>query len=162
MLLHGTSPDESSPIIWTGNEQSRARARITNFLAWLATERGLDFDDYAGLWSWSTRETEAFWAGVWDYFDVQASKPYDTVLTTRSMPDQRWFPGSQLNYAEHMLRAGDPNAVAIVALDERHPPTEITWDELRGQVGALAASLRALGVQPGDRVAGYLPNILPP
>lgn len=77
------------------------------------------------------------------------------------MPGAQWFPGATLNYAEHALRAAATRAdePALLHVDETHEPRPVTWAELRRQVGSLAAELRALGVRPGDRVSGYLPNI---
>ncbi|CAM5275235.1 acetoacetate--CoA ligase [Streptomyces violaceorubidus] len=77
------------------------------------------------------------------------------------MPGAQWFPGATLNYAEHALRAAATRAdePALLYVDETHEPTPVTWAELRRQVGSLAAGLRALGVRPGDRVSGYLPNV---
>ena len=79
------------------------------------------------------------------------------------MPGARWFPGATLNYAEHALRpAEDPERAgqpALLHLDERHETATVSWAELSRQVAALAAELRRLGVTPGDRVSGYLPNV---
>ena len=85
------------------------------------------------------------------------SAPWTQVLTTREMPGARWFPGARLNLVDHVLRhTGD--GPAVVAVDEPGETVELSWDELRGLVGALAATLRGLGVQQGDRVVAYLPN----
>ncbi|CAM5363977.1 acetoacetate-CoA ligase [Streptomyces avidinii] len=79
------------------------------------------------------------------------------------MPGAQWFTGATLNYAEHALRAAEDPAraadPALLYVDETHEPVPVTWAELRRQVGSLAAELRALGVRPGDRISGYLPNI---
>src|SRR5262249_35652292 len=114
---------------------------------------------YHAVWQWSTEEPGAFWETVWRYFDVRATTPYETPLTEAGMPGARWFPGARLNFAEHALRAGADDATALLALSEGSPPREVSWSELRGNVAALAASLRELGVGPGDRVAAFLPNL---
>ena len=156
-----SSPANPSPIIWEPGADDRQRARITDFSSWLLTNRALRFTEYTSLWEWSVQQPESFWAAIWEYFEIDASQAYDTVLTTRSMPEPGVVHRVQLSYAEHMLRSGSSDEVAVIAVDEGQPPSEVTWGELRGQVGALAGQLRELGVQPGDRVAGYLPNILP-
>ncbi|HEU4456651.1 MAG TPA: AMP-binding protein, partial [Longimicrobium sp.] len=122
-------------------------------------ERGIGFADYRAAWEWSTAEIEAFWASLWDFFQIRAARPYDAVLDGRTMPGARWFPGAALNYAEHALRHADAHGPAIIHQSELRPLAEIGWDELRRQVASVAAWLREMGVECGDRVAAYLPNI---
>ena len=125
-----------------------------------ATERGLDFQGYDGLWRWSVTDLEGFWASVWDYFGVRSHTPYSRVLGSREMPGAEWFPGATLNYAEHMLgREEDLDTVAILAHSQTRETRELTFGELREQVGRARAGLQRLGVGPGDRVVAYLPNI---
>jgi acetoacetyl-CoA synthetase len=150
-------------VLWEPSDERVARARITDYLRWLAEERGVHLSGHDELWAWSVEHLEDFWASVWDYFEVSAGTPYSAVLTERRMPGAEWFPGARLNWAEHALRyekhglAGHDPALVAVAEDGRR--RETSWADLRGQVGALAASLREMGVRPGDRVAAFLPNI---
>ena len=135
------------------------RSRLTEYMRWLEAERGLRFDDYQALWQWSVDDLDSFWASIWDFFEVVSENGYQTVLASREMPGAEWFPGARLNYAEHVFRGKDDSAVAIVHASELRELEELTWGELRGQVAAVAAGLRSLGVGPGDRVVAYLPNI---
>ena len=128
------------------------------FTAWLAARHGLRFDAYDELWRWSTDELEAFWGAIWEYFDVGSSAPRE-VLPQRVMPGAEWFPGATVNYAEEVLRRAPREGPALIAMAEDAPTREISHDELWGQVGALAATLRNLRVEPGDRVAGFVSNI---
>src|ERR1700682_5654103 len=141
--------------LWTPSAARIEQAGITRFRRWLDAERGLRFDDYESLWRWSTTELEAFWAALWQFSSVIAHSPYQRVLDRRVMPGARWFPGATLNYAEHSLaRARHPAAAgapAIVFQSETRPRAEISWAALAAQVGALAAPLERLGVEPGDR-----------
>ena len=130
---------------------------------WLRTQRGLVFDDYDALWRWSTTDLDAFWQSIWDYFAIQSPTPHSAVLAQNTMPGAQWFPGAQVNYARQVLRhvdaahaAGFP---AIVSSNEKRQHREMTWPELRRQVASLALHLQAQGVEPGDRVAAYLPNV---
>ncbi|TXS51516.1 acetoacetate--CoA ligase [Streptomyces sp. t39] len=158
-----TSAANTAPL-WQPDSDRIAAARVTRFQAWAAERHGAPADGgYAALHRWSVDELETFWAAVADWFDIRFATPYERVLAERSMPGAQWFPGATLNYAEHALRTADDPArahePALLHVDETHDPTPISWTELRRQVGALAAELRALGVRPGDRVSGYLPNI---
>jgi acetoacetyl-CoA synthetase len=144
---------------WEPSAQLLADAEISRYRGWLHAERGLAFAGYRELWAWSVGELEAFWASVWDYFEVQSSRPYERVLARRSMPGAEWFPAAELSYAEHVFRGHPDEAVAIVHASELRPQSELCWGELRALSAGIAAGLRELGVGRGDRVAAYMPNI---
>ena len=146
-------------LLWQPSPERLKRARLTAYLAWLEKNRGLKFADYAALWQWSVDEVEAFWASLWDYYAIKASQPYKQVLKARSMPRTVWFEGAHLNYAEHALRHAAGARPAIIFESELKPRTEVSWDDLKRQVAALANTLKKLGVKPGDRVVAYMPNI---
>jgi len=146
-------------LLWTPGPDRVAQANLTAFTAWLAAERGLSFDGYAGLWHWSVTDLDGFWQAVWDYCGIEASAPPDRVLGRRAMPGADWFPGARLNYAQHVLRREVPGEPALLYASESAPPAAMDWAELAGSVRVLGTRLRELGVRPGDRVAAYLPNI---
>ncbi|WP_026124313.1 acetoacetate--CoA ligase [Nocardiopsis baichengensis] len=149
------------PVLWTPGSDRRERANITAFARWARAERGAAVDeaDYDSLWRWSTTDLEGFWSAVWDYYGVRSSTPPDQVLAERAMPGARWFPGTRLNYAEHVFADRDDDAVAIRHASELRVLGEWTWGELKRRTAAIAAGLRRLGVGPGDRVVAYLPNV---
>ncbi|APY89381.1 acetoacetate--CoA ligase [Streptomyces alfalfae] len=158
-----TSSANPAPL-WQPSPERIAEAQVTRFQAWAAEHHGAPAEGgYEALHRWSVAELDTFWKAVTDWFDVRFATPYARVLGERTMPGAEWFPGSTVNYAEHALRtAEDParaDTPALLHVDESHDPRPVTWAELRRQVGSLAAELRALGVRPGDRVSGYLPNI---
>jgi acetoacetyl-CoA synthetase len=145
--------------LWEPSAELVENARLTEFMRWLESERGLRFEDYDALWRWSVDELEAFWDAIWDFFGVQADGERGAVLGSREMPGAEWFPGTRLNYAEHVFAGKDPTETAILHASELRELGELSWGELRGQVAAVAAGLRDLGVERGDRVVAYLPNI---
>ena len=134
-------------------------ARLTEYLRWLESERSLRFDGYEALWRWSVDDLDAFWASIWDFFAVQADGDPAPVLASREMPGARWFPNTSLNYAEHVFAGKDDAETAILHASELRELSELSWGELRSQVAAVAAGLRGLGVQRGDRVVAYMPNV---
>jgi acetoacetyl-CoA synthetase len=151
---------ERGELLWEPTEEVRARATLTRYMRWLEESRGLDFDrQYPRLWEWSVGELEDFWASVWEFCGVQASQPYERVLARREMPGAQWFTGARLNYAEHVFAAARPGHAAIVARSETRGDSELGWDELSAQVARAAVGLRELGVQRGDRVVAYMPNV---
>ncbi len=145
-------------VLWAPTAEAAERSQLTRYMRWLADERDLHFADYASLWRWSVTEIEEFWATIWDHFDVISETPYDRVLTERVMPGADWFPGAQLNYAEHIFRGKAADEVAVVYASELRELSELRWGELRKQVAEVREGLRALGVSRGDRVVAYLPN----
>ena len=151
-------PGMSQPL-WQPSSARIERARITAFRAWLARERGLAFADYESLWQWSTTDLEGFWSAVWQFFDIRASQPYARVLADARMPGAVWCPGARLNLVDQVMRHVATRRIAIVGRNETGTRSELRWSDLESQVAAVAASLRALGVAPGDRVVAYLPNV---
>ena len=114
---------------------------------------------YAELYQWSIDQPQAFWASVWDFCQVVASRPYDRVVDDFDrMPGARWFPAARLNYAENLLRFRD-HRPALVSANDRGHRSEISYEQLAGAVGRAARALKQMGVKPGDRVVGYLPNL---
>ncbi len=155
--MDSPTSNESSPL-WTPSVQRVQSTNLYAFLQWLK-ERGQSVANYAALWKWSVTDQTEFWLAVWEYFDIHSSTPYHAVLEGAQMPDFQWFPGARLNYAEHIFRQSRGGKAAIFFRNEAGLQEEWTWDTLEAQVGALAQTLRNLGVGPGDRVASYLPNI---
>jgi len=137
--------------------------QIRLYQDWLARERGLTFASYDALWRWSVTDLEAFWQSIWDYFEVHSPTPHSAALAENRMPGAVWFPGAQVNYAQQVLRhmqaAHAAGLNAIISENELGEVREMSWPELRRQVASVALTLHEMGVQRGDRVAAYLPNI---
>lgn len=146
-------------LLWTPSPARIADAGITRFMQWLATHRGLEFQDYDALHAWSIADLPGFWQAVWDFFEIKSSAPHTAVLESARMPGAVWFPGARLNYAEHVLRQARPGETALHFASERETLRNVTWDTLVDQVTRIAARLRAFGVGPGDRVVAFMPNI---
>jgi acetoacetyl-CoA synthetase len=137
--------------------------QITLYRRWLKEQRGLSFESYEALRQWSVTDLDQFWRTIWDYYDLQSATPVETVLAERKMPGAVWFPGTKVNYAHQVFRhvapAHEAGLPAIVSAGEDGVLKELSWPELRRQAAALAVHLQAQGVDPGDRIAAYLPNI---
>jgi acetoacetyl-CoA synthetase len=152
-------PVSEGTVLWQPSKEQKAGANITRYLRWLKEQKGLDFGSYDDLWSWSVSDLEAFWASIWEFFEVKAHhRSFTRVLAERRMPRARWFEGAELNYAEHALQRRDDHP-AVVFKSEARPLSTLTYADLYSQVAAVAAGLRRLGVQRGDRVVAYMPNI---
>ena len=132
-------------LLWTPQKAFVERSNLHSYMRWLKTERGRDFNNYEALRQWSVTEIESFWQTIWDYFDVQSGSPFKQVLDRRVMPGGKWFEGSTVNYAEHLLRyetKAKPTDVAFHHLSETRPLGRLGWSELGDKVRTLATRLR--------------------
>lgn len=143
---------------WVPTAADIEQARITDFARWVERRTGQSLPDYPSLWRWSVDDLDGFWRCIRDYFDVATGEPSAPALATDTMPGAVWFPGTRLNYVEQVIRSAHADRDAIVYESETGG-ARIPWGEMLRQAGALAATLRGLGVRRGDRVVGYLPNV---
>lgn len=145
--------------MWTPSAAAIEGARITDFARYATERTGRDVrGGYQTLWEWSVRDLDGFWSALWDYFGLPARPEGQRALATEAMPGSVWFPGSTLNYTAEVFRGRTDTDTAVVALTEDGACTEVSWGELRHQVASAAKTLGDVGVRPGDRVVGYLPN----
>jgi len=152
------STDLPSPL-WTPCAERIAQSNITAFIAQVNTRWQAGASDHASLYEWSIREPERFWESVWDFAGVIGDKgPAPFLADGARMPGAKWFPGARLNFAENLLRRRDAHA-AMVFWGEDKVKRTLSFRELHEQVSRLAQALRHVGVAPGDRVAGFMPNM---
>ncbi len=151
--------DAIPPIVWRPSQQQRESAVITAFCRWLGNRRQRRFNTYEELWEWSVTDLEGFWTAVWEFFDIQPSRPYERALGARRLPGADWFPGARVNYARHIFRSRDPHEIAISHASELRDLSTWSWGDLYAHTAEVAAGLRTLGVSSGDVVAAYMPNI---
>jgi acetoacetyl-CoA synthetase len=144
--------------LWTPSEETIASANITCYISWLR-ERGIEVANYDELWRWSVDHIEDFWESLWDYFGLIYSEKWSAVLPERKMPGAEWFPAVRLNYAENIFARHDNSKPMLVFKAENSSLQEYSWDEIEDQNRRLATILKQVGVEEGDRVVAYLPNI---
>jgi acetoacetyl-CoA synthetase len=137
------------------------RSRMGRFLQHIEEQTGQHFPDYEAAWQWSVDHLEEFWAEVWDFFEVISHAPYETVLHERTMPGARWFPGARLNYTEHVVRTLRERRDDVLVRSRSQTNGSVDWTGARllEEIGRIQQGLRRQGIEPGDRVAAYLPNI---
>lgn len=154
--MSGAAPEK----LWEPSAELVERSRLREYMRWLEADRGLKLDTYEELWRWSVTDLEGFWSSIWDFFGVRADGDHERALGSREMPGAEWFAGTNLNYTEHVFAGKDDDAeAAILHASELRELGELGWGELRVQVAAAATGLRALGVERGDRVVAYMPNV---
>jgi acetoacetyl-CoA synthetase len=153
------STAQEGTILWQPSEEFQQQSTMRAYMQWIAQQKEMELNSYAQLWEWSVNHVEEFWASIWEFFNIQASHPHNAVLSSHAMPGARWFPGATLNFAEHVFRNQTDERPALIFQSETRQRSEMSWQELHQKVAAVAAALRSMGVERGDRVVGYLPNI---
>ncbi|MGH7006693.1 MAG: AMP-binding protein, partial [Alphaproteobacteria bacterium] len=132
---------------------------MKRFMGFVAERHGANAVDYDTLWSWSVNNLEKFWTAVWDFSGVKAeTRGARTLVDGGKMPGARFFPDAKLNFAENLLRH-EGGEEAIIFRGEDKVERRLTWDDLHALVSKLQQFMLAEGVQPGDRVAGMMPNM---
>ncbi len=144
--------------LWKPTKSFINSSNLKQFEQWLEKEKGLNFSSYEALWQWSIDKIEDFWESIAQYFGIDFHSPYQQVLDTREMPGAKWFEGATLNYAEHIFRQQSTERPALIFQNELERRI-VSWVELSRQVKAIQQFLQKQGIQKGDCVAGYLPNI---
>ncbi len=147
-----TNETSFGELLWRPSEE---RVGATN-MARFAQHVGRSIGD---LQQWSVDDPAAFWTSVWTFTNMVGTMGSEAFRPGGSMRADRYFPNTTLNLATNLLSRTGPDA-AIVAYDENGNRSSISWDELRRQVGACAAALRAEGVAVGDRVCAYVPHAI--
>ncbi len=145
--------------IWAPSEERIRDANLTRFMKFVDARYGTAFRTYEELYRWSIEQIPDFWAAMWEFGGIIASRPCETAVDDLSkMPGARWFVGAKLNFAENLLRFRDER-VALVFKGEGQATVRLTYAELFARVARLSSALHVAGVAPGDRVAGFLPNL---
>jgi acetoacetyl-CoA synthetase len=145
--------------LWQSSEEQIQHSNMQEFVQQLQANLGLNFTTYQELHQWSVDQPEQFWAQVWQYSQIISSAPYSSVLTDKDQfPGAKWFAGARLNFAENLLR-NRTDKTALVARLENGSRRTTSYRALYQQVTQLATALRKLGVEQGDRVAGFMPNV---
>jgi acetoacetyl-CoA synthetase len=150
--------EETPEILWKPTAAAVESSNLTAYTDHLRAQ-GVDVTTYPELWQWSVDDLEAFWNSIFDYFKVAYDGERGPALASRAMPGAEWFPGVRVNWAERAFAGKDSDQVAILHASELRELEEITWGELRTKVAECAGGLRSLGVEKGDRVVAYIPNI---
>jgi acetoacetyl-CoA synthetase len=144
--------------LWRPSADRIAAANMTDFMQRLEAAHGVDLPDYDALYDFSLDRMEDFWCALWDYAGVIAETRGDRVLIDGDkMPGARFFPDARLNFAENLLRRRDDGDAIIFRAEDRFG-RRLSWRDLYDETARLAAALKALGVGPGDRCAGFVPN----
>jgi len=147
-------------LLWQPSEELVKRANMTKFIDFVNKKYGLEINSYAQLYNWSIENIPDFWAAMWEFGGIKASREYDKVVDNlNKFPGARWFIGAKLNFAENLLRYRDTRA-AFTFKGETQKSARMTYAEVYNSVARLGKSLREIGIVPGDRVCAYMPNLM--
>lgn len=151
--------EDKPRLLWTPDPHEMQSSNMFKYQLWLENHYSVKVKNYEELWQWSVDHPSLFWESICAYFKVMFhQKPHQTI-SDDPMPLTKWFSGATLNYTEHIFRNKNSNFPAIIYADERNGASEISWADLERKVAAFAAFLKSKGVECGDRVVAYMPNI---
>jgi len=151
---------QDNALLWQPDPDSARNSLLARFIAEAQRATGRNFDSYAQLWQWSVDDSAQFWQLLWSFCGVIGERGDRVLVNGDKMPGAKWFPDARLNFAENFLAPRAGAAIdALVFWGEDKIRSRVTWTQLRKDVAQLASALRAHGIQPGDRIAAYLPNI---
>jgi len=147
-----------SEILWQPDRERIQRSQMFRFLQRVNETFSLQLNTYPELHRWSVQELETFWELYRKYSGIHFHHPPRETLSSLKLPGARWFEGAELNYAQNLL-AAPSDKIALFSKVEGRPLTSLSFSDLEQRVKHFAAALLQLGIQPGDRVAGFMPNI---
>ena len=151
--------EESSSALWQPSQEQINKTNLHQFIGVVSEKLSLPSANYDEFHQWSVDNSESFWAEVWDYTEIKASVDWNSVLTNADQfPGATWFAGARFNFAENLLR-NRSDRIAIVGRLENGSRTTLSYGQLYEQVEQCAAAMRSVGVECGDRVAGFMPNV---
>ncbi|MGD9054553.1 MAG: acetoacetate--CoA ligase [Desulfobacterales bacterium] len=146
-------------LLWEPTAEQIKQSNMYRFMTFINETYQQNFEEYGPLYDWSIENISEFWAAFWKFADIIHSKSYDQVIDdVTKMPGAKWFTGARLNFAENLLRYRD-DRVALIFKGEDQQSIRMTYAQLYDEVARLAKSLKELGIQPGDRVVGFMPNM---
>ena len=147
-----------SQVCWNPSAERIHNANISRFIRLIRSESDPSVFDFGSLYDHSVRSPASFWRAIWEFFEVRGRIGKTILLESEQMTENRWFPDARLNFAENLLQRRDDHT-AIIFHSESGSCRSLSYAELYRQVAATASALNAAGVQSGDRVAGFLPNL---
>ena len=146
-------------LLWEPSEQQIKQTNMFRFMCAINEKHQKDFSEYSELHRWSIDHIPEFWEAMWDFADIiAAQKAHQVVDDLGKMPGAKWFPGARLNFAENLLRYRD-DQIALIFNGESQVSKKMTYAQLYDEVARIAEALRNLGIEPGDRVVGFMPNM---
>ncbi|MEA1967581.1 MAG: acetoacetate--CoA ligase [Thermodesulfobacteriota bacterium] len=146
-------------LLWEPSQERIKNSNMFSFMERVNEKYKKNFTEYDDLYQWSIENLEDFWTEMWDFADIRASKNYDQIIDDPlKMPGAKWFSGARLNFAENLLRFRNDNCAIIFRGEDKVRKT-LTYNELYNETSKIAASLKEIGIKPGDRIVGFMPNM---
>ncbi len=146
-------------LLWQPSQERIESTNMYRFMQEVNKTHDKDFADYQDLYEWSVNDLEAFWSFAWDFLDIKSSRRFDKAIDDPGkMPGARFFVNSRLNFAENLLQFRN-DKTALVFRGEDKVRRTLTYNQLYTEVAQVASSLKSMGIQAGDRVVGFVPNM---
>lgn len=144
--------------LWSPSDERKNNSYLMQFMGHIAEKYGTDLQNYNDVWQWSVQNNKEFWSEAWDFCGIIGDKGDRIIENPDQMPGAKFFPDAKINYAENLLKRRD-EATAIISRDEVGAERSISFEELYNQVSLWQQAFLDAGIEEGDRIAGYMPNI---
>ena len=146
-------------LLWEPSEQRMQQTNMFRFMAAINEKYQKKFATYSDLHTWSIDHIPEFWESMWEFADIIASqKAHQIIDDLDKMPGAKWFSGARLNFAENLLRYRD-DQIALIFNGESQVSRKITYAQLYDEVARIAEAMKNTGIEPGDRIVGFMPNM---
>lgn len=146
--------------LWQPSKLFSDSSQMQNFVNFVNANTKENLASYDQLWNWSVNHIATFWEMLWKFFNIEYSGNYKSVLHENvEMIGSKWFEGAKLSYAEHIFRNKNENDTALYFENELGHNCSYSWKELKNETSRIAQFYLEQGIQPGDRIAAFLPNI---
>jgi acetoacetyl-CoA synthetase len=147
--------------LWQPSTDRIENSNMFKFMQYVNRTYGKKFNTYDDLYNWSVEDIPEFWRAIWDFGEVISSAPSQKIVDdVLKMPGAKWFEGARLNFAENLLRYRDDHIALSFRGEGMQKAVSITYGELYDQVARLTKSLSGMGIQSGDRIVGFMPNMI--
>ena len=149
---------EKDTPLWTPSQQAVENAQMFKFMKYLEDKYQTTLTNYPEFHKWSVDNAEAFWSEFWDFANIIGDKGARVMADKDQIAKTKFFPDAALNYAENMLKRRD-DAPALIFKTEQGEERIDSFADMYAAVSKLQQAMRAEGIEKGDRVAAYLPNM---
>jgi len=145
--------------LWSPSKAGLKKSNMYRFMQLINKRYSKNLHDYKSLYAWSIENILEFWVLMFEFAEIQAAGEIHPVIDNlNKMPGAEWFPNIKLNFAENLLKYRD-DQIAIIFKQEGCDCIKLTYKQLYAEVARLVESLKSSGVQAGDRIVGFMPNM---
>ena len=145
--------------LWEINKDKLNKTNLALYSNFIEKNYKLKFDkNFDKIWRWSIDYPDIFWKSIWDFTKVKGDLGNTLLQESDIFFKNKFFPDTKLNYAENLLKKNNQEK-SIIFKSENGYKNYLSWEKLNLNVARVSSWMKSNGINKGDRVAAYLPNI---